>query len=118
MNLVAMGLEESKKELSNAMHQVESYCWDDWNWDDTIGDYVITQQCESYEYGLRDDLSDLQRDIARSAERFGSALPRELYPSKFLTDLIEAEYADFVDKFDKHTQEDIGRDIDRALEGL
>ena len=87
------GLEYLGDKLSDEMYQEETYCWNDYN--PETGSYDL-EMCETYGWGLRDDLHDAQRDLARAGEEFGVDIPNPLWDPKFLTDLVEAEYADFV----------------------
>lgn len=52
------------------------------------------QNCYEYERGLRREIRRAQEDLSRAGEDFGVKLPEQLYDSKFLTDLVEAEAND------------------------
>jgi len=67
--------------------------------------------------GLREDLRRANRDIKEGFEEVGVAGEVEFYDPKFITDLIEAEYADFVAEFKKHMFETSAM-IDDELHGL
>ena len=65
-------------------------CWMDYDYETG----AEKEQCYDYEDGLRRELRRGQEDLSRAADDFGVKLPEQLYDSKFLTDLIEAEFND------------------------
>jgi len=80
-------LEGLKGEVSDAMYKIEKDCW---------GGKGLTgkEECYEYERGLRRDLKRLNRD----AEEIGFT-KENTYDPLFITNLIEAEYADVVSQF-------------------
>jgi len=107
--LISNGLEMGKKELKKAMYQKEEWC-------DSWAPPGEKPSCNTWERGLREDIKRAYRDLDRGLEDFGIQGGLKLWDQKFITDLIEAEYSDFVSQFNRY-KGDIARDLDRNIEG-
>lgn len=59
----------------------------------------------------------MYEDIGQGAAEMGVAISGQHYDPKFVTDLITAEYRDFVEQLTKHKAE-IGESVDGFLGGI